>query len=275
MLKRLEEVVEHRISLAVSAELATGRIERERAPNEKRSLLGRLMGTFSGSADALSEVSEDSEALRSSYRKERTELLRMQWKTVVSVIEEHRGTLAADYRRIFRKDKWGRVVGWEEWEVKKEEFAQDVLPTLVDCSLLIEDLRVLIPDAIDAVVDNAGIDDGSGRIDEMTGAEFEQLCANLLEEAGWVVMRTQASGDQGIDLVARMHGWSVAVQCKRYAQPVGNGAVQEARAGMDFYGCDAAAVVASSSFTRSAVALAASTGVRLLSPEQLASLEKW
>ena len=53
----------------------------------------------------------------------------------------------------------------------------------------------------------------------------------------------QASNDYGIDILAKRKNTSYAIQCKRYSGNVGNKAVQETGLGMDFYHCDAAAVI--------------------------------
>lgn len=96
------------------------------------------------------------------------------------------------------------------------------------------------------------------------GLAFEHWCAERLREQGWIVSVSQASGDQGVDIVAAKSGKVVAVQCKRYVKPVSNKAVQEVFSGMQHYGATAACVIASGGFTRSAFELAKSTGVRLL-----------
>lgn len=55
----------------------------------------------------------------------------------------------------------------------------------------------------------------------------------------------------------------IGIQAKCYASAVGNAAVQEAVAGKVFYGRGKAMVVTNSTFTKSAVELAAANGVIL------------
>lgn len=55
-----------------------------------------------------------------------------------------------------------------------------------------------------------------------------------------------------------------AIQAKGYSGSVGNSAVQEAYAGMTFYGCNRCAVITNSEFTSGAAALAAKTGCMLI-----------
>ena len=98
----------------------------------------------------------------------------------------------------------------------------------------------------------------------MTGQQFEEYCAGFLKKRGFKKVRiTKASGDQGVDILAKRRGRTYAIQCKLYRKPVGNSAVQEAYAGMQYYGCDRALVMTNSTFTKGARELAESTGVEL------------
>lgn len=103
--------------------------------------------------------------------------------------------------------------------------------------------------------------------------EFEYAVADLLRHNGFrEVQVTQASNDYGIDILAKRKNTSYAIQCKRYSGNVGNKAVQEAGLGMDFYHCDAAAVITNSAYTKQAIKLAQVTGVRLWDRNYLAEL---
>lgn len=91
-------------------------------------------------------------------------------------------------------------------------------------------------------------------IDEMDGREFERFCAHLLERRGFVdVNITKASGDFGVDILAEKEGITYAIQCKRYADPVGVKAIQEAFAGREYYDCMVGAVLTNQYFTAPAV----------------------
>jgi len=107
-----------------------------------------------------------------------------------------------------------------------------------------------------------------------TGIDFEHQCAKVLEMAGWKVSTTKASGDQGADIVAKKGRISAVLQCKLYTKPVGNSAVQEAYAAKSHYGKKFAGVVTNASYTKSAIALAASTEVALLHFEDLPNLHQ-
>ena len=98
----------------------------------------------------------------------------------------------------------------------------------------------------------------------MTGTEYEAWCAEQLRQLGYRKIRlTKTTGDQGIDILAKKDGISWCFQCKYYSQPVGNFAVQEAYAGMSYYGCEKAAVLTNASFTPAALELAGQTGIEL------------
>lgn len=112
----------------------------------------------------------------------------------------------------------------------------------------------------------------NSNVDQMSGIDYEHYCKGLLEKAGWDVTISKATGDQGVDLVASMDNIRVCIQCKRYSQPVGNKAVQEVVAGKQFYRGTHAAVVSNASFTPSAISLANSTNVLLMSHVELADL---
>ncbi|QVI33753.1 restriction endonuclease [Lacticaseibacillus chiayiensis] len=110
-------------------------------------------------------------------------------------------------------------------------------------------------------------------VDIMEGEKFEEFCAYLLKRNGFKhIQLTQASGDQGIDIIARKKGQSIGFQCKRYTGFVGNKAVQEVWAGHQFYKLDQAAVITNSDFSDSAIALADDLGVMLIDRKKLKRL---
>lgn len=111
------------------------------------------------------------------------------------------------------------------------------------------------------------------KVDAMSGIEFEEFTAGLLQKLGYTnVSVTQASGDQGIDVLAQKDGLRYAIQCKNYSGALGNTPVQEAFAGKVFYGCDVAVVLTNSIFTDGAFELAESTGVLLWDRDTLSDM---
>ncbi|EKQ13490.1 hypothetical protein LCAA2362_0823 [Lacticaseibacillus casei A2-362] len=120
-----------------------------------------------------------------------------------------------------------------------------------------QDLIRTNKDAISIIV-NKGIK----RIDKLNGREFEKYCGRMLESLGFEEVNvTVSSGDQGIDILAKMGKTSYGFQCKHYSSPVGNKALQEAISGKEYYKIDKAVVITNNYFTPSAIALAQEAGV--------------
>lgn len=100
------------------------------------------------------------------------------------------------------------------------------------------------------------------RIDKLNGREFEKYCGRMLEKLEFEEVNvTISSGDQGIDVLAKMGKTSYGFQCKHYSSPVGNKALQEAISGKEFYKVDKAVVITNNYFTPSAIALAQEAGI--------------
>ena len=113
---------------------------------------------------------------------------------------------------------------------------------------------------------------GMAAIDLMPGVEFENYIAAQLRSAGYTVAMTPATGDYGVDLIARKGRDCVAIQCKRYGKPVGVAAVQQVVAGAMHHRCTTSMVVSNREFTPAAKRLAGTAGCRLVGR---AELQKW
>ena len=112
-------------------------------------------------------------------------------------------------------------------------------------------------------------------VDKMAGLEFEHYCADLLEKNGFTeVQVTQASGDYGVDILAKKDGITYAIQCKRYSSPVGIKAIQEIYAGKDYYDCMVGAVMTNQYFTNNAIEAAKKLKVLLWNRDYLERLER-
>jgi hypothetical protein len=86
----------------------------------------------------------------------------------------------------------------------------------------------------------------------MDGVEFEHWVGDLFRRAGFEVDITQASGDHGVDLWARMQGRLVAVQCKRWDGAVGEPVVRDLYGAMTAGHAHAGCLVTTGSFTTQA-----------------------
>jgi len=113
--------------------------------------------------------------------------------------------------------------------------------------------------------DNFSID-----IKGLSGVEFETFVSNVLKRDGYSdVSGTQATGDQGADILAKKDGKTIVIQAKRWEGAVGNKAVQEVIGALKFYGGDEGWVVTNSVFTSSAKALAQKANIRLVDGNDL------
>lgn len=107
-------------------------------------------------------------------------------------------------------------------------------------------------------------------IDTMDGHSFEYFCAEILSSQGYEEVKvTRGSGDQGVDILAERDGIKYAIQCKRYAQPVGNKAVQEIYTGKNFYDCHVGIIMTNNYFTQSAKEVARKNGIILWDRDKL------
>ena len=68
------------------------------------------------------------------------------------------------------------------------------------------------------------------KLNIMNGIEFEEFIAKFFRNKGYIVELTSATGDHGIDLLIKKDHDYIAVQCKRWAKPVGEPTIR------DFYG---------------------------------------
>lgn len=101
-------------------------------------------------------------------------------------------------------------------------------------------------------------------VDNMEGHDFEYYCADQLRKKGFSKVEvTQGSGDYGIDVIAWKNNLKYGIQCKRYSGTVGWHAVEEAKAGAEYYACDRAVVLTNNYFTKQAIEGASRIGVML------------
>ena len=109
-------------------------------------------------------------------------------------------------------------------------------------------------------------------LQRLTGVGFEHHVAETYERLGYHTDVTRGSRDQGVDVIATRRGERMAIQCKRWADAVGNDAVQQVHAGKTHYNCTSATVVCTSRFTAAAWELAQSVHVQLVDGDEYVSL---
>jgi restriction system protein len=193
----------------------------------------------------------------------------------------HIRVLATRRVHMLSPDEYGNVSD-ESWEKHLNHFIKKVLlPELerkkvdhlvtADTKRQLKRLRKRINRIIDRYQPVSQSKANKG--DLLAGREYEVYCKRILEDAGWSVVLTPGSGDQGADIIAEKDGMRVVIQCKFYNGSVGNKAVQEAYAAAGFQDAHYAVVTTNSIFTKSALQLAHKNNVVLMHHEDLAGLE--
>lgn len=113
------------------------------------------------------------------------------------------------------------------------------------------------------------------KIDQLSGFEFELLVQKLLIKSGYHDVKiTQASGDYGIDILAKKKHVFYGFQCKRYQKNIGVSAIQQAYGGISYYHLDRAIVITNSYFTEAAYQLAAVNDILLIDRQKLLKMLK-
>ena len=101
-------------------------------------------------------------------------------------------------------------------------------------------------------------------IDRMDGHEFERWSTSFLIRIGFQSAEvTQASNDDGVDIIAVKDGVRYAVQCKCYTSSLGNKPIQEVHTGKSIYNCHVGAVITNRTFTSGGKKAAEATGTLL------------
>lgn len=197
-------------------------------------------------------------------------------REVDALVSRHLDTLVRRRMQLVWKDPYGKPQ-MDRWYKEVDYFlSQQVEPMLAGHQATAfrgargECVRLIAERVDAAMVEHPAWQAFS---DDMTPSEFEGFCAEELRRAGWDSRVTLRSRDQGVDVIAVKGHLRVVLQCKLYARPVGNKAVQEATAARAFERANCAAVVSNNSYTPAAQQLAASNGILLLHYRDLRGLE--
>lgn len=182
-------------------------------------------------------------------------------------IDEHKDVLVKKYRQLAYKDDYG-IIKTNKYEAELKYFIDNVVDTE---KIISKEMRsCIIEKIINYMKENVNLNETLFSVNNPY--EFEQKCAQILNENGWNARATSKSLDQGVDVIAERDGITVVIQCKLYNKPVGNKAVQEIIAGRDFYEADFAVVVSNSTYTISARQLAQNCNVLLMNVDELETL---
>jgi hypothetical protein len=197
-------------------------------------------------------------------------------KKIRGIIGNHAETLARKRRQLIIRDDYGNV-DLAKWKQEIGYFISNIVNKFLaekDLDTCSKKEREWLSSFIDEVARKTKLDTDGTFDPAIDPFEYEHFCAEILKRHGWEAHATQATGDQGVDVIASKDGLKGAIQCKRYSSPVGNKAVQEVYSGMRFIGGNFSAVVTNAGFTRSAKVLAQSLGVHLLHHDELKSIEE-
>lgn len=186
-------------------------------------------------------------------------------KEVKLAVSSHRAALLRNLERAYRKNDYGMVVSDTRIE-KIKEFCESI--GLPEGLLTPDELLSIIEGELKASPRSHSSDRDIGMV-PVDPILFERWVAERLEASGWKARTTQGGADQGIDVIAEKHGVSVGIQCKLYSTAIGNKAVQEALSGIQYHGLSKGAVLTNASFTRSAIDLAHSAGIILMTHHDL------
>lgn len=185
-------------------------------------------------------------------------------KQLESALDQHSVALMRNMRAAYQKNDYGAVVK-DEREVEVERFLQSVKLTRRANK---HGLKKTVQHINSWYAKQKRVFEQSDAVPE-DGHDFEHWVAAKFKEASWKASVTQASGDDGVDVIAKRGGISVAVQCKRFKGSVGNKAVQEVYSGMKHMQLDRAVVISTGQYTKAAQNLARTTGVLLLSEHDI------
>lgn len=190
---------------------------------------------------------------------------------LAAAIGRHENALVSYFHQSRREDLFGNH-DETPWQKRVDTFLRSqVVPNISDfaawrSSPIGQRAAAMVHDATAELVAIHKATNPLARVDaaDLTPLEYERHCADLLKANGWTVQMTPATRDGGADFIAEKHDWRMVVQCKRYAQPVGNKAVQEVTSALLLYNGNVACVVAPTGFTRQAQHEAHAQKVELL-----------
>ena len=209
--------------------------------------------------------------LEEQRKQERERQLQREWPLFVQELEaqlaKHSVAFLRNMRAAYQKDDYGAIIK-DDCRAEIERFLSSInllrkatehgLDKTVVFVLRWYTVQQRAFEQADKVPDN--------------GHDFEHWVAAKLKAAGWTASVTQASGDDGVDVIAEQGGLRVAVQCKRFKGSVGNKAVQEVYSGMKHMQLERAVVISTGKYTKAAQDLASTTGVLLLSEHDIPHL---
>ena len=194
-----------------------------------------------------------------------------------SAIRNNPKLIATAYRKTVSANSFGKK-NYDKFIPELIEFLEDqneISELISDLSINHDtNVRIDIDDStiefIEKIIDS--LDENIEYSEDMDPFEYEHYCAEQFNRNGWIAKATQGSSDQGVDVVASKGKNVLIAQCKKYAKPAGNKAVQEIVAGIKYYNANKAVVIATNGFTKSAEKLAMSHKIVLIHHTEIEDL---
>jgi restriction system protein len=195
---------------------------------------------------------------------------------VLKILNENTSTIISAYRKTVKTSSFGKK-NYDQFLDEFHEFITDQPSIKKIFKTLSEDHDDQVDINIDGVIDyvetliNDSISNDAYS-DDIDPFEYEHMCASEFNKSGWEANATQGSSDQGVDVIAKRGQEVLVAQCKRFAKPVGNKAVQEVVAGLKFYKANRGVVIAPNGFTNSAEQLAEANNISLIHHSEIKNL---
>lgn len=190
---------------------------------------------------------------------------------LVDEILKHRPALRRNLGKALKKNDYGTIVSDTRLKVVADFCDSIQFPKGI---LLEPEILAIMEQSLGDAAMSEALKGGDLDMVPADPILFERWVSDKLAIKGWQASVTPPSGDQGIDVIARKNGVSVGIQCKLYSGAVSNTAVQEVIAGVMYHGLDKGAVLTNARFTQSAINLARSANVVLLSNYDLSDPDK-
>ena len=196
---------------------------------------------------------------------------------VLTVIKDNLIVISAAYRDTVQSNSFGKK-NYKKFIPQLVEFIEDQ-SSIIE---LKEELNFMHDIEYELSIDESTINWIEKEIDKaeqdikyddsIDPYEYEYFCAAQFKKFGWEAEATKGSSDQGVDVKASKDGINLVAQCKKFAKPVGNKAVQEIVAGIKYYKADLGIVIAPNGYTNSAKKLAEANNIKLLHHSEINSL---
>jgi len=194
------------------------------------------------------------------------------WK---NIINKHIAVLSKKHKILYSKDDYG-IIKKDKW-YKEVKYFLDTVNLNINNEDEFEEFIEILHDEIDEYNDSIKSENDELEFDKnMSPNDYEYYCKDILVAQGIDARVTKQSGDQGVDVIVhnKNNEIVVVIQCKLYSSAVGNKAVQEVYSAKQHFGAKFAMVVTNNTYTKSAIELSNTTGVKLLHHEDLKDFSK-